>query len=278
MAVMAPSPTRLASVCQWSLPGTARKNRKSPRGSRGRAPASISAPAGHRPRRSARRSAPCSRNRTIDSARRSCAPRSPATTRVTRSRNWSKTWRPTGARREVTPMQVAVRSTSTPLRYERCREPFDPPRCFNGLLRTQRLIADAHAGRRMLWRFATADPQKGNGGKKPLVMLAWIALLMLVLTVCVYSFAVTGAQRRQIEAVATQLSGPGRDSGGPPGAAPVATTLARAERHSITETLAVTGSLVPREEIVVGAEGDGLRIVELVADVGDRVEKGQVLS
>jgi HlyD family secretion protein len=130
----------------------------------------------------------------------------------------------------------------------------------------------------MLWRFATADPQKGNGVKKPLVMLAWIALLMLVLTVCVYSFAVTGAQRRQIEAVATQLSGPGRDSGGPPGAAPVATTLARAERHSITETLAVTGSLVAREEIVVGAEVDGLRIVELLADIGDRVEQGQVLA
>jgi HlyD family secretion protein len=109
-------------------------------------------------------------------------------------------------------------------------------------------------------------------------MLAWIALLMLVLTVCVYSFAVTGAQRRQIEAVATQLSGPGRDSGGPPGAAPVATTLARAERHSITETLAVTGSLVAREEIVVGAEVDGLRIVELLADIGDRVEQGQVLA
>jgi HlyD family secretion protein len=127
-------------------------------------------------------------------------------------------------------------------------------------------------------RFATTDPQEGNGVKKPLVMLAWIALLMLVLSVGVFSFAVTGAQRRQIEAVATQLSSPGRDSSGPPGAAPVATTLARAERHSITETLAVTGSLVAREEIVVGAEVDGLRIVELLADIGDRVEQGQVLA
>jgi HlyD family secretion protein len=62
------------------------------------------------------------------------------------------------------------------------------------------------------------------------------------------------------------------------GAAPIATTLARAERHSITETLAVTGSLVAREEIVVGAEVDGLRIIELLADVGDRVEQGQVLA
>ena len=114
--------------------------------------------------------------------------------------------------------------------------------------------------------------------KKPLLRLAWIALLMFVVTLCVYSFAGVGAQRRQIEAVATQLADPERDGDGPMGAAPVATTLARAERHSITETLAVTGSLAAREEIVVGAEVDGLRIVELLADVGDRVEQGQVLA
>ena len=114
--------------------------------------------------------------------------------------------------------------------------------------------------------------------KKPSLRLAWIALLMLVVTVCVYTFTVIGAERQQIEAVATQLSDPRRDTDGPVGAAPIATTLARAERHSITETLAVTGSLVAREEIVVGAEVDGLPIVEILADVGDRVEKGQVLA
>jgi HlyD family secretion protein len=114
--------------------------------------------------------------------------------------------------------------------------------------------------------------------KKPSLRLAWIAFLMLVVTACVYIFAVIGAERRQIEAVATQLPDPRRDTDGPLGAAPIATTLARAERHSITETLAVTGSLHAREEIVVGAEVDGLRIVEILADVGDRVEQGQVLA
>jgi HlyD family secretion protein len=114
--------------------------------------------------------------------------------------------------------------------------------------------------------------------KKPSLRLAWIALPMFVVTVCASIFAVIGAERRQIEAVATQLSDPRRDADGLPGAAPRATTLARAERHSITETLAVTGSLVAREEVVVGAEVDGLRIVEILADVGDRVEQGQVLA
>jgi HlyD family secretion protein len=141
-------------------------------------------------------------------------------------------------------------------------------------------VVDAEAGRwvRMSCGSASADPREGNRVKKPSLRLAWIALLMLIVTVCVSIFAVIGAERKQIEAVATQLSEPRRDSDGPPGAAPIATTLARAERHSITETLAVTGSLVAREEVVVGAEVDGLRIVEILADVGDRVEKGQVLA
>src|SRR3979411_1121670 len=123
-----------------------------------------------------------------------------------------------------------------------------------------------------------ADPQEGNGVKKPLLRLACIAPPLFVVTLCVYSFAGIGAQRRQSEAVATQLADPIRDGGGPMGAAPVATTLARAERHSITETLAVTGSLAAREEIVVGAEGDGRLFVELLADFGDHVEQGQVLA
>jgi hypothetical protein len=85
-----------------SLPGIARKNRKLPRGSRGRAPASISAPAGHQPRRFARRSAPYSPSRNIASAPRRCAPHLPATTLLTRLRNWSKTLRPAGRRRTLT--------------------------------------------------------------------------------------------------------------------------------------------------------------------------------
>lgn len=114
--------------------------------------------------------------------------------------------------------------------------------------------------------------------KKPSLRLAWIALAMLVVTVCIYLFAVIGAERQQIEAVATQLPDPRRETDRRLGAAPIAMTLARAERHSITETVPVTGSLVAREEIVVGAEVDGLRIVEILADVGDRVEQGQVLA
>ena len=114
--------------------------------------------------------------------------------------------------------------------------------------------------------------------KKTSLRSAGIALLVLVVTVCVYIFAVIGAERPHIEAVAAPLPDPRRETNPAGDAAPMATTLARAERHSITETLTVTGSLVAREETVVGAEVDGLRIIEILADVGDRVEQGQVLA
>jgi HlyD family secretion protein len=120
--------------------------------------------------------------------------------------------------------------------------------------------------------------------KKQSLRRGWIAILALVVTACICVFVVIGdgdalfSESRQVAAIARPLPDPGRNTDGPASAAPIATTLARAERHSITEMLAVTGSLVAREEIVVGAEVDGLRIVELLADVGDRVEKGQVLA
>jgi HlyD family secretion protein len=44
------------------------------------------------------------------------------------------------------------------------------------------------------------------------------------------------------------------------------------------ETVLVTGSLVPREEILVGPEIEGLRVLEVLVDEGARVKKGQVLA
>jgi HlyD family secretion protein len=39
----------------------------------------------------------------------------------------------------------------------------------------------------------------------------------------------------------------------------------------------VTGSLVAREEVLVGPEVEGLRVTEVLADEGTRVKKGDVL-
>ena len=44
------------------------------------------------------------------------------------------------------------------------------------------------------------------------------------------------------------------------------------------ETVMVSGSLVPREETIVSPEIEGYRVVELFADEGSEVKKGQVLA
>src|SRR5208337_4979640 len=60
--------------------------------------------------------------------------------------------------------------------------------------------------------------------------------------------------------------------------APPAVAVAPAERREFVERLFVSGTLVPREEADVAARIDGLTIVELVAEDGDRVAAGQVLA
>ncbi len=59
--------------------------------------------------------------------------------------------------------------------------------------------------------------------------------------------------------------------------APTVSVVAATETEFV-ETVLVTGSLVAREEIAVAPEVSGQRIVELLADVGDRVTAGQVLA
>ncbi len=55
-------------------------------------------------------------------------------------------------------------------------------------------------------------------------------------------------------------------------------TVSEVKRRDFTETVFATGSLIAREEIVVLAEVEGLRIIEIRAEEGDRVEKGQILA
>ncbi len=57
-----------------------------------------------------------------------------------------------------------------------------------------------------------------------------------------------------------------------------AVSVTRAVPADFAEQIVITGSLVPREEIMVGPEVEGLRVVEVLADEGDRVTKGQILA
>jgi RND family efflux transporter MFP subunit len=57
-----------------------------------------------------------------------------------------------------------------------------------------------------------------------------------------------------------------------------AVTVARAVKAPIEESVLVTGTLVPRLEVLVAPEVEGLRLISLHAEEGDRVEKGQILA
>jgi HlyD family secretion protein len=71
----------------------------------------------------------------------------------------------------------------------------------------------------------------------------------------------------------------GRDPGeAPPKLLPPTVTATPAREREFVNRLFVSGTLVARDEAMVGAQIDGLRIVELLAEDGDRVEKGQILA
>jgi len=55
-------------------------------------------------------------------------------------------------------------------------------------------------------------------------------------------------------------------------------SVVRPQMQPLVETLLVTGSLLPREEIQVGPEVEGLRLEEILVAEGDKVTKGQVLA
>ncbi len=59
---------------------------------------------------------------------------------------------------------------------------------------------------------------------------------------------------------------------------PQSVTVTRAERGDITETANVTGTLVPREEILVSPQIDGVAVTAILAEEGDTVAAGRVLA
>lgn len=61
-----------------------------------------------------------------------------------------------------------------------------------------------------------------------------------------------------------------------PRAGPTVSVVA-AERRELVETAPVTGTLVARDEVLVFAETEGLRVIEILADEGDTVRRGDVL-
>ncbi len=58
---------------------------------------------------------------------------------------------------------------------------------------------------------------------------------------------------------------------------PPSVTVITAAKGNVSETLMVTGSFTAREEVFVVPEIDGVRVIEVLAEEGDMVKKGDVL-
>ncbi|MDB5507660.1 MAG: efflux transporter periplasmic adaptor subunit [Hyphomicrobiales bacterium] len=76
---------------------------------------------------------------------------------------------------------------------------------------------------------------------------------------------------------AALAASPGADASQARPSAP-AVTVAVAKTRSLAETVTINGTLVAREEILIGPEIEGLRIVEILAEEGDKVAAGQALA
>ncbi len=100
-----------------------------------------------------------------------------------------------------------------------------------------------------------------------------VAAGILAVVAVVAGLAVTG--KLPLTHKSTEGAAPSQESRVAP---PIAVTVAKAVPADLVETVLVTGSLVAREEILVGPEVEGLRILEVLADEGDKVKKGQVLA
>jgi multidrug efflux pump subunit AcrA (membrane-fusion protein) len=61
-------------------------------------------------------------------------------------------------------------------------------------------------------------------------------------------------------------------------ASDISVSVATAERHCFSDTLQVTGVVVPRNEIFVRPNREGLQISEVLVEPGDSVISGQVLA
>ncbi len=59
---------------------------------------------------------------------------------------------------------------------------------------------------------------------------------------------------------------------------PPTVTVVKVEKREIVERRSVTGSVMPRQEVSVGADVSGLLVLELNADIGDVVKQGDILA
>jgi HlyD family secretion protein len=109
--------------------------------------------------------------------------------------------------------------------------------------------------------------QIGRVGKRALAMLAVVAALGAA---AIWALGKTHNQPDDAAAAPQPASAASRPA--------LTVTTATAQRVEWPRTLAANGNVTAWQEAIVGAELQGLRMTEVLVDVGDVVKKGQVLA
>jgi HlyD family secretion protein len=103
-------------------------------------------------------------------------------------------------------------------------------------------------------------------------------IAVLVIGAVVAGLYYTGHLDQPAQNTTQKDSPPATEQAADAGVLPPAVTVARVQEELFVETVMVTGTLVPRDEILVAPEVEGLRVLELKVDEGDDVKKGDVLA
>ncbi len=95
---------------------------------------------------------------------------------------------------------------------------------------------------------------------------------MLIKTLALQAAAASAAVLMAVTPASTaEPNAPGQYTG-------AAVTVEKAKQRCFNETIAFTGVLVPREEVLVRPDREGLQVASVNAEVGDNVSSGQVLA
>ena len=102
----------------------------------------------------------------------------------------------------------------------------------------------------------------------------------LIVAVAVAGLYATGHipfAKAPANAPAVQATAPSQPKSAEDATAPAVSVL-KVGYADFVETVLITGSVVARDEILIAPEIEGFRVLEVVADEGDKVTKGQVLA
>ncbi len=115
-----------------------------------------------------------------------------------------------------------------------------------------------------------------NSLLKP-IPLAIAAVLLVALGVGVWSLR--GKQTAPAAGAGTTATAPTAGTAPAAGARPALTvSVAKPERATVPIKLAANGNIAAWQEAIIGSEASGLRLTQVQAGVGDRVQAGQVLA